>query len=273
MNHYKDIFRQILEGQDLSSKLISLEEIDWENFSSYQIPELPGRNEKLKFSEKRIKFPKNFSLDEAKGKALHFFANHELLAIEMMAAALLFFPHQNEEDLKLKKAIAKTLKEEQKHFTLYLNRMREFGIDFGDLPLNDFFWRQMFSIKTKEEYLAMMALTFEMANLDFAKYYQDLFIQVDDHKTAKVLEIVLNDEITHVSLGMTYLNRSKGDKSLWNYYQSLLPAPLTPARSRGMIMNEDARIKAGVDQDFMNEARNYFDPFSITQRKQWANKS
>lgn len=266
---YFDLCQSILEGPDLEHKLVDLSKIEFSDFKNYSIPSLPGRNQKLKMSEKRTKFPKNFEHSEARAKALHFFANHELLAMEMMAAAMLYFPHQNEEDIKFKKGLLQTLKEEQKHFKLYLNRMKEFGLEFGDLPLNDFFWRQMHSLKSPEEYLAMMSLTFEMANLDFMMIYKEAFLKVEDTKTAAILEVVLDDEISHVAFGVNYLNRKKQTLDLWSYYKSCLPMPLTPARSKGPTLNKDSRLKTGIDQAFLTNAENYSDNYKVTIRKEW----
>jgi len=64
-------------------------------------------------------------------------------AIEMMAAAILIYPHSTEEDVRFKKGIVTALKDEQKHLSLYIKRMNELGYEFGDFPLNDFFWRQL----------------------------------------------------------------------------------------------------------------------------------
>jgi uncharacterized ferritin-like protein (DUF455 family) len=269
MNSYFNLCRSILEGPNLDDKLIDLGKINFESFQSYSIPQLPGRSNKLKMSDKRTKFPKNFEHSEARAKALHFFANHELLAIEMMAAALLFFPHHNDEQIKFKKGLVQTLKEEQKHFKLYINRMREFGLEFGDLPLNDFFWRQVHSMKTPEEYLAMMSMTFEMANLDFMMIYKDAFSKVEDHKTASILDIVLEDEISHVAFGVNYLNRKRNSLDLWSYYHSLLPMPLTPVRSKGPFINKTARLKSGIDEDFLEKAEGYTDNYIVTTRKEW----
>src|SRR5690606_2802985 len=123
-----------------------------------------------KFSTERVKFPGlgSLVLDEKKAVAFHFFANHELLALEMMAAALLVYPHDTEALRRFKKDLIQTMRDEQKHLKLYLHRMGDFGVEFGDYPLNDYFWRQTPTLKTPERFYALMALTFESANLDFA---------------------------------------------------------------------------------------------------------
>lgn len=265
--NYFEVMRQILEGEILSDKLMSPEVI-WDSWKEYELPPMPGRKGRIIFSDAQVKFPKAHHLNEAQKKALalHSFANHELLAIEMMTAALLVYPHFNEEDQRFKKGVYLALKEEQKHFKLYVNRINELGFDFGDFPINDFFWKQMTKLKTPSEYLATMSLTFEAANLDFAQYYGKIFRDFGDVKTADILDEVLKDEIGHVAFGSHFLKKWRGDKTLWEYYLQLLPFPMTPARSRGISFDSALHLKAMNDSDFVDNLKNYEDTFRITKR-------
>lgn len=265
--HYIEFAKTILLGTRLEDKLIA-GDLDWNGKCDFILPNLPGREDKIQFSEKKLKFPKapNLNQDLNKAIALHSFANHELLAIEMMAAALLIYPHETEDDIRFKRGVYTALKDEQKHFQLYISRMQELGYDFGDFPLNDYFWRQMPKLKTAAEYSAVMALTFEAANLDFAQYYSAIFRSFEDHKTADILDEVLEDEIAHVAFGAHWLKKWRGDKDLWNYYSSCLPFPMTPARSKGIGFDEKIHAKAMNDNDFMLELVNYEDDFQITKR-------
>lgn len=265
--NYQDFAKKILLGEGLEDKLVD-EIIDWTQWSVYDLPKLPGRKGKLAFSEEQIKFPKALRLNETDKKAiaLHSFANHELLAIEMMAAALLIYPHGNEENIRFKRGIVTALKDEQKHLKLYINRLNELGYEFGDFPLNDFFWRQMEKLKTPAQYAAVMAVTFEAANLDFAQYYAKLFRGFGDDKTAQILETVLEDELTHVAFGAHWLKRWQRDKTLWQYYLENLPWPLTPARSRGIGFDPAIHAKAMNDDTFIQELQSFDDEFKITKR-------
>ena len=60
-----------------------------------------------------------------RGKLLHFFANHELLATELMALVLLKFP---DAPAAFRKGVLQTLKDEQEHTRLYLERMKACGV-------------------------------------------------------------------------------------------------------------------------------------------------
>ena len=270
--HYREYAKQILEGTSLDDKLLSSKEVELIiSFDSYALPANPGRVKKLEFNNDQVKFPRSasFHLEEKRGLALHFFANHELLAIEMMAAALLLYPDTTKEMLTFKKGLIKTIQDEQKHLKMYIARMKDFGIELGDFPLNDFFWRSMEKLKTPTHFYCAMAMTFESANLDFAQFYEKGFRAVEDFKTAEIMRIVLEDEISHVALGAHWLNYWRGDKDLWNYYKTHLPGVMTPARAKGIHFDKDIRLRAGLDNEFIRELDDFRDEFKVTNRKNW----
>ncbi len=262
--------KEILLGENLDQKLIEFDKIEFDDWSEFEIPKLPSRSDKFKISPKNQKFPRgHFHEDGKKAIALHSFANHELLATEMMATALLVFPHHTEELKRFKRGVISSLVDEQKHFKLYVKRLNDLGYEFGDFILNDFFWSYMDKIKSPAQYLAVMSLTFEAANLDFAHYYKHIFKELGDTKTASILNVVLEDEISHVNLGVHYLGKWKQDKDLWTYYNELLPYPLTPARSKGKVFIEHVREKAKMDTEFIGKLKSFEDNFRVTKRKEW----
>ncbi|MEE2744812.1 MAG: DUF455 family protein [Bdellovibrionota bacterium] len=273
----KEYARQILEGGSLEDKLLDINPLIEEKSSpiNFKIPSSPSREGVIAFSNKQIRFPKvsSFHLREKRAMALHFFANHELLAIEMMAAFLLYFP-DDKENLKLKKGVLSSLKDEQKHLRMYLKRMKDLdGLELGGYPLNDFFWRQMKELNSPEKFLSFMSLTIEAANLDFAIYYKEVFDRLGDVDSSNLMGIILKDEIKHVGLGYYWLNFWSRDNNLWEYYKSLLPEKVTPARAKGMIFNASARLKAGMDEEFIRNVENYRDDFLVTDRKKWKFKN
>ena len=172
-----DFCQKIIFSPTLEDKLISPDTVDCFRplDNPFELPKYPARESYYDFSENRFKFPKPGSLhDENKrGVALHFFANHELLAIEMMAGAILKFSSTVDRKTfkKISVGILSSLKDEQKHFSLYKKRMFELGVSFGEVPLNDFFWRQFKHLNSFEDFFSIMSLTFEAANLDFAYFH------------------------------------------------------------------------------------------------------
>lgn len=265
-----DFAQIILTGETLEQKMFAPDSLEFEKPPRTLDLASPARASKIKLVGEQIKFPKgHFHIAEKKALALHSFANHELLAVEMMAAGLLIYPHHTEELKRFKIGIFKALKDEQKHFKLYAQRLNEVGYEFGDFPLNDFFWKQMGKLKTPASFCAVMSLTFEAANLDFAHFYEKVFRELGDNKTAGILKLVYEEEISHVQLGARYLERWRADKDFWTYYNENLPWPLTPARSKGKLFLEEARRRARLDEDFIQKIKNYQDDFKVTNRKDW----
>ncbi len=268
---FHDWANSILFSSHLEDKLrkISLNHrVDFSFSPMNDVPAGPGRSELHLFSEKQLKFPKasQLYLKQNLAIAMHAFANHELLAIELMALAILILPHHTEQEKKWKLGIAQSLMEEQVHFQLYVDRLKSCGYDFGSFPLSGFFWQRASHFKNFSEYSAVMSLTLEAANLDFANYYQKIFLELGDQVSASILEKVLMDEIKHVKFGVSLLKKLKGDHSLFDYYQSLLPFPLTPARSKGIDFQPHLRKLCGLDNSFIDSIKNFDDQFAITKR-------
>ncbi len=254
----KDAAEQILFGSRLEDKLISLDDVIFQNVAAplLLIPEFPGRPDFLKpKKEKSSNFPGLHELDNEnkRGEVLHFFANHELLAIELMAYALLKFPNTPE---AFQKGIIKTIQEEQKHMNLYRHRMKELGVTLGDISVNSYFWDSMKKMQSPLDYVAQMCLTFEQANLDYSLQYHNNFLQMGDMASAGIMKEVLEDEVGHVGLGVVWLNRWKLETETdWQAYQRLLPYPITPARGKGKVYFDFLRSKAGLSQEFIEEMR------------------
>jgi uncharacterized ferritin-like protein (DUF455 family) len=217
-------------------------------------PEKPGRPQELRIDPKgvRVDFPGIHRLDDdrERGVMLHFLANHELLAAELMALVLLKFPDAPKE---YRAGVYAAMREEQMHTLMYVRRMRECGITFGELPVNDYFWRIIAPMETPVDFVTRLNLTFEQANLDFSKHYAALFRQAGDTATAAVLEKIYQDEIGHVGHGLKWFRRWKGEEtSDWDAYRKSLHFPLTPARAKGLApFNAEGRRLAGLDEDFI----------------------
>lgn len=267
-----DYCEHILFCPKVEDKLLSPSEVScFERKVGKTIPVMPARDSQYKFSEKRAKFPKAGSLHDDKNKALalHFFANHELLAIEMMAGAIIKFAHSvnSVEFKKISIGILSAIKDEQKHFKLYQSRFNELGLKFGDVPVNDFFWRYFDELKSFEDFFSIMSLTFEAANLDFAYYYAGVFRSIGDDKTANILDIIYKDELKHVQLGAFWVKNLSKQETLWSAYMNSLPKGITPARSKGISFNLDHRKRAGLPVCFIEELSRFEDNFRITNRR------
>src|SRR5690349_19199775 len=119
-------------------------------------PAAPGRPRELRFKPPGVgkgEFPGTHQLENerARGRLLHFFANHELLATELMALVLLKFP---DAPAAFRRGLFQTLRDEQAHTRLYLERMRACGIRFGELPVSGYFWRSVATMENPLDYVS-----------------------------------------------------------------------------------------------------------------------
>lgn len=260
-----DFCRGILFSDQITQKLFIPDHIEINRYRELDsVPMRPGRPKKLRMNQREITkviFPGQDDLHNpvSRGLILHFFANHELLAMELMALTLLKFPDAEE---KFRAGILKTIHDEQTHLSMYITRMKELGVSFGDFPVNGFFWTQLSGIKTTTEYTALMSMTFEQANLDFALFYKNLFEKVEDCKTAFLLNKVLEDEIQHVHHGVTWFNRwqnptEKSDFNEWDSYCHLVEPFSSPSRAKSKIFNREARIRAGLSKHYIDSLEVY----------------
>ena len=249
---------QVLFGTRWEDKLIALDRYeDHAPGAGIETPSAPGRppglgldewhhREKLRFRDVR-----HFHSEKERGLVLHFFANHELLALELMALALLKFPQAPE---KFRRGLVQTLKDEQEHVRLYQQRMQEIGVSFGEIPVGDFFWQAIGPMETPMDFVTGLSLTLEQANLDYARHYAETYRQLGDPKTAAILERIYRDEIGHVKHGLTWFRRWQGaGLSEWEAYRRALRFPLGPARAKGIGFNRTGRLKAGLSADYIDE--------------------
>jgi uncharacterized ferritin-like protein (DUF455 family) len=223
-------------------------------------PDAPGRPVNLQFKPHgsgSADFPGMHRLEQERerGKLLHFFANHELLATELMALVLLKFPNA---PAAFRKGVLQTLKDEQGHTRLYLERMHACGIEFGELPVSGYFWRCVAPMQHPIDYLAGLCLTFEQANLDFAGHFARCFGQVGDEATAQLLGKIYRDEIGHVAYGLKWFRRWKNpNENDWEAFCRTLKFPLSPQRAKGFSLNLEGRRAAGFDPQFIAELNVY----------------
>jgi uncharacterized ferritin-like protein (DUF455 family) len=124
----RDFAEQVLFATTLDEKLQSPAGVTDEHPGSPLLtPQAPGRPAGLCFKSQgsgKADFPGVHRLEreQERGRLLHFFANHELLATELMALALLRFP---DAPAAFRRGVWQTLKDEQLHTRLYVQRMRD----------------------------------------------------------------------------------------------------------------------------------------------------
>ena len=253
----RDLARQILFSDTLEDKLISPGTLtDRHPGGPIDAPPAPVRPASLHFKStgsgpRDFPNPKQLGGERERGRLLHFFANHELLATELMALVLLRFPQA---PAAFRQGVARTLQDEQRHTRLYLQRMHECGVQFGDLPVSGYFWRAVSGMENPIDYVARLSLTFEQANLDFTRQFSQAFAAEGDPQTAQLLEGIYRDEIVHVAYGLKWFRRWKNPgQNDWDALCRQLKFPLSPTRAKGPVFNIEGRRAAGFDPGFIQQ--------------------
>ncbi len=218
-----------------------------------RLPEVPGRPPELSLhrgSRPRLPSPASLSSTEDRAIVLHAMANHELLAVELFALAILRFP---EAPRALRRSWLATLRDEQRHVAAYVARLADCGVSFGDWPVSAYFWDALSAVDSPLSFVAGLELGLEQANLDFAGIWARAFRRAGDPATAAVLDEVHADEIRHVRVGVHWLRTLKEPaQSDFDAWTRALRFPLTPARGRGPEVDRAAREAAGLDQAFID---------------------
>ena len=271
----RDFAEQVLFATTLADKLACPAVLtDERPGPALAAPAEPGRPAELRFKPAggaKAEFPGLHRLDNAteRGRLLHFFANHELLATELMALVLLRFP---DAPAAFRRGVLQTLRDEQEHTRLYVERMRACGLTFGELPVSGFFWRSVSGMASPLDYVAGLSLTFEQANLDFSRHFAQGFATVGDTASAALLERIYRDEIGHVAYGLKWFRRWKNPgESDWDAFCRQLKFPLTPRRAKGFAVNAAGRQAAGLDADFIAQLDVYSQSKGRTPNVFWFN--
>jgi len=214
--------------------------------------ERPGRPDSLRIvSADRAKVPGADGIADPaqRTRLVHGSANHELQAVELFAWALLAFP---DAPPAYRRGLLQLLADEQRHCQLYIDRLADWNVRFGDYPVSGYFWNKVPCLTTPLRFICAMCLTFETANLDHSLEFAQRSRQVGDDRSADIFAEVHRDEQRHVRFGWRWLGKLKPtDQSMWDAYRDNLSYPLRPERARGRHFSAEARTAAGLAPDFI----------------------
>lgn len=217
----------------------------------------PGRPADLVVATRAKKAPRRGAFADPKRRAeiLHRFFHHELQAAELMLWAMLAFP---ETPPAFRRGLVQITHDEIRHANLYLARMHELGAELRDFPVRDWFWQRIPACTQPSQFVAVMGMGLEAANLDHAERYEAIFREHGDDASADLQRLVHEEEIPHVRFAMHWLNRFAAPAgSHFESWSQELPAPLSPWVMRGTPMARDARRRAGFDEPFLDALEAY----------------
>ena len=224
-------------------------EASWEEDPPLRRLAAPGRPADLRVVTRSPRTPRAAALRDPalRARLLHTFLHHELQAAELFAWALLAFPTAPR---AFKRGLLGLLGEELGHLALYEGHLQHLGARYGDHPIRDWFWERVPLCREPVQFVALMGLGLEAANLEHCARFAEGFRAAGDLEGARVLERVEREEIGHVAFATEWFRHFAGGLS-FETWAAALPAPLTPSLLRGKPLNRGARLAAGLDEEFL----------------------
>ena len=208
---------------------------------------MPGRPPRPALVHPRHLPRRGFGTPEGRAAFIHAVAHIEFNAIDLAWDAVYRFggmPAQYYADW------VGVANDEARHFTLLRARLRELGHDYGDFDAHNGLWEM--ARKTAHDGLARMALVprvLEARGLDVTPAMIVKLREAGDEATARILELILREEIGHVAAGTRWFR-------WWCDQRGVEP----PATFRALLrehaggvlhppFNLEARAAAGFDED------------------------
>jgi uncharacterized ferritin-like protein (DUF455 family) len=188
---------------------------------------------------------------EGRAAMIHALVHIEFNAINLALDALWRFPNLPREYYADWLQVAD---EEALHFTLLAGHLQTQGFVYGDFTAHNGLWDM--AVRTQHDVLARMALlprTMEARGLDVVPSMSAKLVQAGDSEIGPILDIVLRDEIGHVSIGnrwFNYLCEQRGLEPEATYAALLAEFNAVPRRGP---FNLEARRAAGFsDQEMVS---------------------
>ncbi|ENP77308.1 hypothetical protein C971_00835 [Brucella abortus CNGB 308] len=203
------------------------------------LPERPGRPEKPELVPPRMLKKRSLNTEHGRIALMHALAHIELNAIDLALDIVARFAVK-----PIPRSFfdgwMKVADDEARHFTLLRNRLKSLGADYGDMPGHDGLWQS--AHQTRND--------LEARGLDVTPSLLEKMIETGDHETAAILNIIYNDEKTHVAVGAKWFRffcaRNRIDPAA--RFRELVRANF-----RGELkppFNELARAEAGLTPSF-----------------------
>ncbi|EJC99452.1 DUF455-domain-containing protein [Fomitiporia mediterranea MF3/22] len=213
-------------------------------------PDVPPREDVMKFVD-----PGRAAKRKGRPAMLHALANIEQWAIDLAWDAIARFgpahptlPHQFFSDF------TKVALDEAKHFSLLLARLHSLSTFYGSLPIHAALWSSAtetaHSLRAR---LAIVHLVHEARGLDVNPSTISKFAKQGDEESVKALNIIHNDELTHVTAGhrwFTFVCKEEGvdpvstfREEVKRHFSGSLKGPF----------NVEDREKAGLTREFYED--------------------
>jgi uncharacterized ferritin-like protein (DUF455 family) len=210
----------------------------------------PGRPSDWRIVARHARTPSPASLSQPQNRAKRAltFAHHEIQAAELMAWAILAFPKTPR---AFRSGLARLVLDEARHARGYVEHAARLGLSLGDHPVRDWFWQRVGGVETPAQFVALLGVGFEGANLDHAERYAGLFRAAGDEALASLQEQIGAEERGHVRFAAFWFEQFAGDLDFGTWTKHL-PKPLTPLVLRGTPFARAARLDSGLSLGFVD---------------------
>lgn len=207
-----------------------------------------GRPRDLQITHSKPRSVKRGALvrPEARAEIHHKFWHHELQAAELLCWAVLKFKDTPEE---FRRGLFRIFRDEVRHMALYEEHLGRLGAKIGDFPIRDWFWERVPTAKTPVQFVALLGMGLEAANLEHTARFSAWFRAVGDHRAAEIQDQVGREEVAHVRFATKWFRTWTGSVD-FEKWKSELPPPLSPLLLRGKTLHTERRAKAAFPQDF-----------------------
>jgi uncharacterized ferritin-like protein (DUF455 family) len=224
---------------------------DVDNSAELSVPgTIPGRPERPELVAPRLVGRRSMATAEGRAMLVHALAHIEFNALNLALDALWRFPGLPAEYYSDWLRVAT---EESIHFSMLSTHLQVLGYQYGDFPAHDSLWEMV--AKTCGDVLARMALvprTLEARGLDAIPPLRAKIAHAGDLAAAKILDIILADEVGHVEIGnrwYNYLCEQRSLEPIATYVQ--LAAQYQAPAMKGPF-NLEARRRAGFTEAELN---------------------
>lgn len=215
MTHANDLRAQALECLLIREPLHKVEQTQglyqrWQagelvlSHDELDVPDVAGYPDKPELVAPRELPRRRNSAETGTATLIHAIAHIEFNAINLGWDAVARFPNlpkQFYDDW------ARVAFEESQHFTLLRDHLQSLGYDYGSFPAHKGLWEM--AQKTHHDPLTRMALVprvLEARGLDVTPKMMEKLRQSGDIKAVDILEIILREEIGHVTIGTHWFN-------------------------------------------------------------------
>ncbi len=221
------------------------------------IPTRPARPDKPELLMPRdMPKRKKGDSDQNKINLLHALSHIELNAIDLAWDIIVRYSHYYTADdfslpIDFYNDWLKVADDEAKHFLMLSDRLSDFNAKYGDLPAHDGLWEA--ATKTAKDFaarLAIVPMVLEARGLDVTPGMIEHMLSQGDTKTADMLKIIHDDEITHVAAGTVWFKKwcAHFGHDEEEYFQSLVKTYFNANLKKPF--NHPSREEAGMIRDW-----------------------